>query len=118
MNTADKVIDVLTRADLSRMRAPIMAEAVGLKCRRVLEKKLISEGTCYRELLREERMKRCRDMLGRNPRIDGHGLARKCGYTAAAQLYRAFHAWFNVSLHQVKHCGGDIQGIGIYDKTE
>jgi len=105
MNTADKVKAMLATADLSTVRAPLMAEAIGLPCRRILESRLLSEGTCYAELLREERMSRCRALLKSNPHTDGHRLAVRCGYSTCFQAYVAFRRWFGVNWKDVKHVG-------------
>lgn len=104
MSTAQKVIDILATADLARIRAPAVMESLGIG-RRAFEQRLEREGTCYAELLREERMCRVRALLKANKHADGRMLAKKCGYLKTSNAYQAFKKWFGVNWRDVKHVG-------------
>ena len=105
--TTDAVRTFLSSADLSTVCDDDAAEAVELSVAQ-LRYRLGVEGTKYSDLLKAERMARCKVLLAANPHIDGHGLARKCGYAGQSQLYRAFNEWFGFGIYQVKHRGARI----------
>ena len=104
MTTTQQVVDILSHADLARIRVNDVRESIGIG-RRGLEQRLEREGTTYAELLREERMRRCRAMLERNPYCDGYRLAKTCGYLKVSNAYQAFKRWYGIGWKDVKGRG-------------
>lgn len=82
------------------------AEDIAAAChisRRTLFRVLATEGRTLRELLRDERVRRAKTVLRRQPRLPIAVVATRCGFGGEAQLHRAFREATGVSPGVYRH---------------
>jgi AraC-like DNA-binding protein len=101
MKTAEKVISLIADQDLSRVRQEDIAHAMGMN-RTYLDRRLRAEGIKYREIIWEERKRRCVELFSNNPHANGELVKRRCGYLQLNSSYRAFIQMFGCTVSDVK----------------
>ena len=98
--TTDRVLQILMNDDLSRVRAELVAESLGMSCT-TLRRRLRADHTCYQFLLDRARQYRCEKSL-RQRWKPGKCLADELGYVEVNSFYRAFRRWTGLSYSQYK----------------
>ncbi len=77
--------------DLGATGTEACARALGVGVR-TLHRRLRAEGTSYREVLREFRLRRCAEQLERAT-VSGKEMASELGFASPASFHRAFRRW-------------------------
>ena len=79
MNCADQVRLWIQRRTLAGMQCQAVAEDMGISAK-VLARRLKAEGTSWRELKREEQIRRLGVILSRPGKVDIRSAALECGF--------------------------------------
>jgi AraC-like DNA-binding protein len=89
--TTEQVLRLLLEGDLSRLRAELVAERLGISGT-TLRRRLRADHTSYQFLLDRARQYRCERLLAER-RLPGKCLADALGYNEVNSFYRAFRRW-------------------------
>jgi AraC family mar-sox-rob regulon transcriptional activator len=98
--TTDRVLKILLNDDLSRVRADLVAERLGMSST-TLRRRLRADHPCYQFLLDRARQYRCERRL-KEGWVPGKCLADELGYLEVNSFYRAFRRWTGVSYSAYK----------------
>ena len=102
MTTAETLATILRDADLSRVRAYIIADHMGIS-ETTFRRQLQSEGTTYTLLLEAERKRRCSELMAeKGRRAYGKVVAAEVGYKECNSLYRAYKRWHGLCFQDAR----------------
>jgi len=82
---------IRTQLNMGVARKELVAEELNLTAR-TLQRKLVSEGTSYQELLNQIRLERATDMLN-NTQLAIQDIAFNLGFTDGRSFHRSFKSW-------------------------
>jgi AraC-like DNA-binding protein len=68
---------------------------------RTLSRKLQAEGSCFRQLLTDERVRRCNNYMAAGI-CSGGEISRLLGFEDSSHFYRAFRRWTSISFSTAK----------------
>jgi len=98
--TTHKVQQILMGGDLSRLRADVVAQQLGMSGT-TLRRRLKADQTSYQCLLDRARQTRCESLI-EETWMPGKCVADKLGYLEVNSFYRAFRRWTGLSYSQYK----------------
>lgn len=101
MSTTDRVRAYLRECDLSTVTDVECARVIN-KSSSTMRRMLQREGSIYTTLLREERRRRAKELLERNPHADQWKLADIMGYNQRNSAGRAFQQLFGVKFRDFR----------------
>lgn len=97
MTTTARVVQHLNTCDMRRATRSAAATELALSDA-TLGRWLADEGTGFKQLVRQERIRRIESIINGSATLCGKRLADACGYESINSFYRAFPSWFGKSF--------------------
>lgn len=106
MNSQNKSISVevlraLSSADLKRVRAPGIAESLGMSDS-TFRRRMRAEGLSFSVMLEDYKKQKALRMLEDDPGIGGKQMFEELGYNELNSFYRAFFGWTGLNFREYK----------------